>query len=314
MTFVSYAQNFEDVILWRALKHVQKGSYIDIGAWEPERDSVSKAFYDKGWRGVHVEPVPFYAEKLRQARPDEVIVEAVIGLGGGTTEITVIAETGLSTGKAAIADLHRTLPYTQAMILVPKIPLSELFDVHALGEVHWLKIDVEGMEEEVLQSWQGHPARPWVLVLESTLPNKPIQNHYVWESEVLARGYQYVYFDGLNRFYVHKNRTELQSAFGPGPNVFDDYILATTAAQAETIDALQRERENLASQLQQSEATTAAQAETMDALRRERENLASQLQQSEAIVTKTREIIKVMENSFSWRSTAVLRYLFKPKT
>ena len=283
MTLVSYAQNFEDVILWRALKHVQNGRYFDIGAWEPELHSVSKAFYDRGWRGVHVEPVPFYAEKLRQARPDEVVVEAAIGLGGGTTEITVIADTGLSTGKAAIADLHRALPYTQAMIIVPKIPLSELFDVHALGEVHWLKIDVEGMEEEVLQSWQGHTARPWVLVVESTLPNNPIQNHYIWESEVLARGYRFIYFDGLNRFYIHESHPELQSAFGPGPNVFDDYVLATTAAQAETIDAL----------------------------RREREKLASQLQQSEAVSTRATETIKVMENSFSWRSTAVFRRIFR---
>ena len=27
--FISYAQNFEDVMLWRALKHVEKGFYID---------------------------------------------------------------------------------------------------------------------------------------------------------------------------------------------------------------------------------------------------------------------------------------------
>lgn len=33
MTFVSYAQNFEDVMLYRALKHVEKGFYIDVGAW-----------------------------------------------------------------------------------------------------------------------------------------------------------------------------------------------------------------------------------------------------------------------------------------
>jgi|SRR5262245_3315890 len=55
---ISYAQNFEDIILWRALKHVEKGFYIDIGAQDPVVDSVSLAFYEKGWRGVHVEPVP----------------------------------------------------------------------------------------------------------------------------------------------------------------------------------------------------------------------------------------------------------------
>ena len=33
---ISYAQNFEDVMLWRALRHVPKGFYIDVDAHEPE--------------------------------------------------------------------------------------------------------------------------------------------------------------------------------------------------------------------------------------------------------------------------------------
>ena len=62
---ISFAQNCEDVILWRALKHVKKGCYIDIGAWDPVVDSVSMFFYTQGWRGIHAEPNPFYAKKLR---------------------------------------------------------------------------------------------------------------------------------------------------------------------------------------------------------------------------------------------------------
>jgi hypothetical protein len=50
MIFTSYAQNFEDVLLWAALKDVNSGFYIDIGVQDPEKDSVSLAFYEKGWR------------------------------------------------------------------------------------------------------------------------------------------------------------------------------------------------------------------------------------------------------------------------
>ena len=57
MAFRSYAQNFEDLMLYRALGKVERDFYIDIRAQHPEIDSVSKAFVDKGWRGVHVEPV-----------------------------------------------------------------------------------------------------------------------------------------------------------------------------------------------------------------------------------------------------------------
>ncbi len=45
MTFISFAQNAEDVMLWRALGHVRAGFYIDVGAQDPELDSVTHAFY-----------------------------------------------------------------------------------------------------------------------------------------------------------------------------------------------------------------------------------------------------------------------------
>lgn len=79
MTWISYAQNFEDVILMRALNHVPEGMYIDIGAQHPLIDSVSRAFYGKGWRGIHVEPTHLYADALRQNRPDEIVVQAMLG-------------------------------------------------------------------------------------------------------------------------------------------------------------------------------------------------------------------------------------------
>ena len=63
----SYAQNFEDVILWRALKDVDRGFYVDIGAQDPITDSVSLCFYEAGWRGVHVEPSPHFAARIRAA-------------------------------------------------------------------------------------------------------------------------------------------------------------------------------------------------------------------------------------------------------
>jgi len=56
MTFVSYAQNYEDVMLWRALKHIENGFYIDVGAAWPSEHSVTKLFYDEGWRGINIEP------------------------------------------------------------------------------------------------------------------------------------------------------------------------------------------------------------------------------------------------------------------
>jgi len=97
MGFLSYAQNFEDVMLWRALGHVSNGTYVDVGAQHPRIDSVSRAFYERGWRGVHVEPVPAFAQLLREDRPDKTVLQVALGEREGVLELNVFADTGLST-------------------------------------------------------------------------------------------------------------------------------------------------------------------------------------------------------------------------
>jgi len=55
MTFLSHAQNFEDLMLWRALSGVLRGFYIDVGAGDPDSHTVTRAFYERGWAGVNIE-------------------------------------------------------------------------------------------------------------------------------------------------------------------------------------------------------------------------------------------------------------------
>jgi hypothetical protein len=48
MPFISYAQNYEDVMLWRALRDVEKGFYVDVGAADPEECGRSHGRYRLG--------------------------------------------------------------------------------------------------------------------------------------------------------------------------------------------------------------------------------------------------------------------------
>jgi hypothetical protein len=38
------------------LKHIDKGFYADVWANDPDIDSVKKAFFEHGWRGIIIEP------------------------------------------------------------------------------------------------------------------------------------------------------------------------------------------------------------------------------------------------------------------
>ena len=56
MQNISYSQNYEDIYLWRLLQDVHHGFYIDVGAFDHQKDSVTKLFYDRGWSGINIEP------------------------------------------------------------------------------------------------------------------------------------------------------------------------------------------------------------------------------------------------------------------
>ena len=53
---ISWAQNLEDVMLARAFKGTARGYYVDVGAYDPVIDSVTRHFYEAGWHGINIEP------------------------------------------------------------------------------------------------------------------------------------------------------------------------------------------------------------------------------------------------------------------
>jgi FkbM family methyltransferase len=226
MTLITYAQNFEDVMLWRALSDIQNGFYIDIGAQDPRIDSISRSFYEAGWRGVHVEPAPSFAEALRRDRPDEQVVEAAIGEGGGRRRFFEFPETGLSTGVEDIAASHSKTAGLKARSLeVNCISLDDLLSSVGDRAIHWLKIDIEGMEGEALRSWNKNPARPWIVVVESTFPGTQVATQNQWLDQLLDRNYTEVYFDGLSRYFIFADQGDRAKFFEAPPNVFDGFIV-----------------------------------------------------------------------------------------
>jgi len=294
---VSYAQNFEDVRLWRALGHIANGCYVDIGAQDPIVDSVSRAFYEKGWRGLHVEPSASYAARLAEDRPGETVIQALVAADPGLHAFFEFPDTGLSTAERAIAERHAAAGHPMREVTVPAVTLAAVLDSLTGREVHWLKVDVEGFEHEVLRSWGDSPVRPWVLVVESTLPMTQTESHEDWERMVIGRGYRFVCFDGLNRYYVSASHAELDAAFSVAPNVFDGFSLSGTATApfSAVVNGRLRDLEVAAAI---ADATARSREEEL------RRNFAAEAQEVQATLQKSRDESAVLAAELAARERA----------
>jgi FkbM family methyltransferase len=224
MTFITFAQNYEDVMLWRALKDIPTGFYIDVGANDPVEDSVTKAFYDRGWRGINVEPLQVHIDALNHLRPRDINLAIAAGETEGELELWDFGIRGWGSMDHAVVSKHKESGREGVAHVVPVLTLEKICETYVDGDIHFLKIDVEGFELSVIKGMNFNKFRPWIVVIEVTTPNSKEENDEGWAEILLKANYSPVYADGVNRFYLADERSCLSGAFKYPPNVFDELI------------------------------------------------------------------------------------------
>ncbi len=247
MTFVSYAQNFEDVILHRVFADIRHGTYVDAGAWDPVIESVTKAFYDLGWSGINIEPSPIFT-RLAQARPRDVNLNLALGAARGRMMLRVYRDAAqVLQASTLMHDNVPRIPNQAALratdIEVEVLPLAEMLDAHPPDRhIHFLKIDVEGAEEAVIRGadWRRH--RPEIVLIEATRPQSTERNDDAWRPLMLAAGYRPVLFDGLNAWFLREESSDRAASFATPPNVFDNFRLHDAEAEQRITAAEARAR------------------------------------------------------------------------
>lgn len=222
---VSYAQNNEDVLLNRCFASQDTGFYVDVGAWHPLNDSVTKMFYDRGWHGINIEPTDENFALLQAERPRDINLNCLVGKEAGSATFHAIKGTGLSTTGTNIAAQHGARGFEVQDQLCSVRTLQGILQQHASDRIiDFLKIDVEGMEEDVIRGMDWQQFRPRVLVIEATKPSTQILSVEAWEHLILAANYLDAYFDGLNKFYVRGEEPALLEYFKTPVNIFDNSV------------------------------------------------------------------------------------------
>ena len=266
---ISYAQNFEDVMLNRVFGTQPRGFYIDVGAADPVNLSVTKWFYDHGWSGINIEPVPAFHEKLMRERPRDINLRCGAGATSGEARFHEYPVKEWSTFNLELRPSEDVAADAPREIVVPLRTLNEIIEENAPGrEIDFLKIDVEGWEEDVLRGLDFRKYRPTVILAEAVDRENQKYAAEAIDKILDGAGYLSVYFDGLNNFYLKSERADLSKNFSTPLNVYDDFKLSREVELEKTVDMQRAEIaqahvdlpsrmaqiETLTSMLKQSEA------------------------------------------------------------
>ncbi len=209
---LSYAQNLEDYHLSLAFAGQTSGTYIDVGAGHPIADNVSFWFYERGWRGIAVEPQPELAALYPRLRPRDRVIRGLVGRDCGEIDFHSVDRLhGLSTTVENLAQKATAYGVGYRTVRMPVITLAKLCETHDVGTIDFLKIDVEGAEADVLFGGDWTRFRPKVIVAEAVAPMSSEPAWQDWEPFLIAQGYRFILFDTLNRFYVAQEHPDIMA-------------------------------------------------------------------------------------------------------
>jgi len=219
---ISYAQNREDIIIDAFFKGKPTGFYVDVGANHPVIDSVTKFFYVKGWTGINIEPNSRLAGLLKADRPRDTTLVKGVSNHQGTAKLRIYKNgDGLSTYSEDVKSETGTV-YDAAKAEYEDVEteidtLANIFSTTpGLPKIDFMKVDVEGMEHEVLLGNDWKKYRPELICIEA--------NHVQvdWHKLLDEVGYKRFFNDGLNDYYAEEG-SELAKQFTFPESVFMKY-------------------------------------------------------------------------------------------
>jgi FkbM family methyltransferase len=248
---ISYAQNFEDVILARVFKEVVSGFYIDVGAMDPVDASVTNHFYDLGWHGINVEPDTRFYEKLVSERPRDINLNLAIGAVEEIRTFYHSFQKGISTFSSTVCDHFSRQSYLYKKEERQLTTLARICQEHAHEEIHFLKVDAEGWEGEIIRGGDWTRFRPLVVLLEGLEPSTHVPVWPEWENDLIKFGYIFAYDDGLNRFYLREESKDLAVGFRAPPNIFDGFQLFALIQAEQERDEARAEGARLRAEIEQ---------------------------------------------------------------
>ena len=203
--FNMYSQDGEELYLQQKFADVECGTYVDVGALHPYRYNNTIWAYEKGWRGINVEPNPDGFKLFEMLRPED----KNYNCGASSKQDVLIyyqfEEPGLNTFEKEYAQKcqrkgWRFLKSTQVKV----IPLEKIFEECKRKYFDFIDIDVETHELDVLKGIDFNKVEFGSILIEQGF----VSLKEVIESPIAQylEKYGYVPVDKYNRTVMYEKR------------------------------------------------------------------------------------------------------------
>lgn len=169
---ISHAQCGEDLILDHLFSwlKIDNPTYLDIGAHHPMYLSNTYYFYQKGCHGVCVEPDPVLFTEIAEKRPNDICLNVGVGVSSqDKAPFYIMTASTLNTFSEEEA--RRCESYGQVRIEkimdVPLVSVNEILAVNFAQCPHFVSLDVEGLDLDIVRSFDFAAYRPQVFCIET---------------------------------------------------------------------------------------------------------------------------------------------------
>ncbi|WP_375559313.1 FkbM family methyltransferase [Bernardetia sp. OM2101] len=169
---VSYSQSGEDLIIdfFFTARQIDKPSYIDIGAYHPYKISNTALFYEKGARGIIIEPNPDGFEKFMKYRPEDTNLNIGVGNEASVLSYYSMNSATLNTFSEEEAKRYEEQgsAHIEKVIEVEVKTLISILEKYNNGMFpDFLSLDVEGWDYQILESLKQFQTTPKLICVET---------------------------------------------------------------------------------------------------------------------------------------------------
>jgi FkbM family methyltransferase len=198
---ISYSQCGEDLIvdfICQALK-IEKPSYLDIGAHHPTYLSNTYLFYQRGCRGVCIEPDPVLCAEIKRVRKGDTCLNIGVGLGDGAGEAAradffIMSTRTLNTFSRAEAERYQSYGHNriERVVQIPLMKIGSVVKDNFESRPNFVSLDVEGYDLAVLKTFDFGRCRPEVFCIETVTYTEDNSEEKVTEIHDLMNAHGYM--------------------------------------------------------------------------------------------------------------------------